>query len=68
MSKLGVLLIGGKRSHQESHAAIFTKHPRCRLVAVADEADAPAMRHDLTLLINNRRHFGRVQGLNIVSV
>ena len=47
MSKLGVLLIGGKRSHQESHAAIFTKHPRCRLVAVADEADAPKMRHEL---------------------
>ncbi len=47
MSKLGVLLIGGKRSHQESHARVFTEHPRCRLVAVADEADAPAMRHDL---------------------
>jgi tRNA(fMet)-specific endonuclease VapC len=27
-----------------------------------------AMRHGLTLLTNNRRHFGRVQGLNIVSV
>ncbi len=47
MSKLGVLLIGGKRSHQESHANVFSNHPRCRLVAVADEADAPDMRHDL---------------------
>ena len=47
MSKLGVLLIGGKRSHQESHAAVFTEHPRCRLVAVADETDAPDIRHEL---------------------
>ena len=47
MSKLGVLLIGGKRSHQESHAAVFSNHPRCRLVAVADETDAPQLRHDL---------------------
>ncbi len=47
VSQLGVLLIGGKRSHQESHAALFSKHPRCRLVAVADEADSPHSRHEL---------------------
>ena len=29
---------------------------------------ATAMRHDLTLLTNNRRHFERMQGLTIVSV
>ena len=27
-----------------------------------------ALRHDLTLLTNNRRHFERVQDLNIISV
>ena len=27
-----------------------------------------ALRHELTLLTNNRRHFGRMQGLNIISV
>ena len=27
-----------------------------------------ALRHGLTLLSNNRRHFGRLQGLDIVSV
>ena len=27
-----------------------------------------AIRHGLTLLSNNRRHFGRLQGLNIISV
>ena len=47
MSKLGVLLIGGKRSHQENHAHVFSEHPCCQLVAVADEPDAPKLRHDL---------------------
>ena len=28
---------------------------------------ATALRHDLTLLTNNRRHFERMQGLSIVS-
>ena len=27
-----------------------------------------ALRYGLTLLSNNRRHFGRLQGLNIISV
>ncbi len=29
---------------------------------------ATAIRHNLTLLTNNRRHFGRLRGLNIISV
>ena len=29
---------------------------------------ATAIRHNLTLLTNNRRHFERVQGLDIISV
>ena len=29
---------------------------------------ATAIRHDLTLLTNNRRHFSRLDGLQIVSV
>ena len=29
---------------------------------------ATAMRHDLTLLTNNRRHFERIAGLGIISV
>ena len=29
---------------------------------------ATAMRHGLTLLTNNRRHFGRIQELDIISV
>ena len=44
MSEHGVLLIGGKRTHQEAHGPIFSKHPRCRLVAVAGAPDEPALR------------------------
>ena len=29
---------------------------------------ATAVRHGLTMLTNNRRHFGRLRGLNIISV
>lgn len=29
---------------------------------------ASAVRHGLTMLTNNRRHFGRLRGLNIISV
>ena len=44
MSDYGVLLIGGKRTHQESHGPNFSNHPRCRLVAVAGEPDEPDFR------------------------
>ena len=47
MSKYGVLLISGNRTHQESHAAVFAGHPDCRLVAVADESDVPEVRAEL---------------------
>ena len=41
MSKYGVLLIGGRRTHQEGKAGSFASHPLCHLVAVADERDVP---------------------------
>lgn len=44
---LGVLLVGGNRTHQEGYARAFAADPRCRLVAVADEAQAPPGRHAL---------------------
>ena len=39
MAEFGILLIGGVRSHQPSHAAVFEANPRCRIVAVANEKD-----------------------------
>ena len=44
MSEYGVLLIGGKRTHQEAHGPIFANHPRCELVGVAAEPDEPDFR------------------------
>ena len=47
MSKYGVLLVGGKRTHQEGHAPKFAAHPMCRLVAVADEPDVSEFQEGL---------------------
>ncbi len=42
--KYGVLLLGGNRTHQENYALSFAQDPRCRLVAFADEPEAPPER------------------------
>jgi myo-inositol 2-dehydrogenase/D-chiro-inositol 1-dehydrogenase len=48
--RLGVLLLSGVR-HQASYAALYARHPRLRIVALADEADLPpwmdALNHNL---------------------
>ena len=46
MSKYGVLLISGRRTHQEGHAQAFAANPLCHLVAVADEKDVPDSMHE----------------------
>jgi predicted dehydrogenase len=43
----GVLLVAGRRTHQENYAACFAADPRCRLVAVTDEEDVPPERATL---------------------
>ena len=45
--KYGVLLLGGLRTHQENYAQGFAADPRCRLIAVSDETDAPPERIEL---------------------
>ena len=45
--KYGVLLLGGLRTHQENYALGFAADPRCRLIAVSDEPDAPSERIEL---------------------
>ena len=47
MSKYGVLLIAGNRTHQEDHARHFASDPRCQLVAVTDEIDITQRRTEL---------------------
>jgi predicted dehydrogenase len=43
-ARYGVLLVTGMRTHQENYARMFAADARCRLVAVADEADVPSER------------------------
>jgi len=45
--KYGVLLLGGHRTHQENYAQSFAQDARCRLIAFADEPDAPPERIEL---------------------
>ena len=40
----GILLVAGRRTHQENYALFFASDPRCRLIAVTDEIDVPADR------------------------
>jgi predicted dehydrogenase len=43
----GVLLVTGSHTHQEDYAAAFAADPRCRLVAVTDEAGIDRRRQAL---------------------
>ena len=47
VSEYGVLLIGGKRTHQEAHGPIFADNPQCRLAGVAAEPDEPGFKEGL---------------------
>lgn len=45
--KYGVLLVSGGHTHQENYGAAFAADPRCRVIAVTDEADVDARRREL---------------------
>jgi predicted dehydrogenase len=47
----GVLLVSGRRTHQEGHAAAFDAHPSCELIAVTDEKDVPQVRAEANRLL-----------------
>ena len=47
MSKYGVLLVGGKRTHQENYGRAFASDPRCCVVGVTDEPGLPLYRDSL---------------------
>ena len=47
MTHYGVLLIGGNRTHQESHAGAFAADARTDIVAVADERRVDPYREEL---------------------
>ena len=49
--KYGVLLMSGRRTHLEGHAAAFDAHPSCELIAVTDEHDVSASRAEANQLL-----------------
>jgi predicted dehydrogenase len=51
MSRYGVLLVGGNRTHQENYGRAFASDSRCRLVGVADERGLPAYRDALNRML-----------------
>ncbi|MBI2964787.1 MAG: Gfo/Idh/MocA family oxidoreductase [Chloroflexi bacterium] len=51
MPHYGVLLVGGNRTHQEGYGRSFAGDPRCKVVAVSDEAGIPEYRAGLNRLL-----------------
>ncbi len=51
MSRYGVLLVGGNRTHQENYGRAFAADPRCRLVGVTDERGLPTYRDALNRML-----------------
>jgi len=51
MSRYGVLLVGGNRTHQENYGRAFAADPRCRLVGVADEPGLSPYRDSLNRML-----------------
>lgn len=47
MTKYGILLVTGNQTHQENYAQAFAADPRCRLIALTDEADVDKRRRSL---------------------
>jgi predicted dehydrogenase len=54
MSELGVVLVGGERTHQEFYAGWFAGDGRCNITALTDEADISPERHALNRCLANR--------------
>jgi predicted dehydrogenase len=59
-----VLLLGGGRTHQESYALDFRADPRCRLVALADEAGVGPEREALNRQLAAELEVPYVDGLD----
>ena len=49
MKKYGVLLIGGRRTHQEMYAKVFNQHPLTSIVGVSDPIGTNSFRKKLSI-------------------
>ena len=59
----GVLLVTGLRTHQENYAPMFAADPRCRLVALADEAEVPPQRAEWNRELARRLELPYIENL-----
>ena len=64
MTKYGVLLVTGNRTHQEGHAHGFASDPRCRLVAVTDEPNVTPLRAELNRQLAQEFHIPYIADLD----
>ncbi len=62
--KYGVLLLGGHRTHQENYSINFENDSRCKLVAFADEPDAPDERIRLARSLAEERDLPFIPNLD----
>ena len=62
--KYGVLLLGGHRTHQENYSINFENDSRCKLIAFADEPDAPDERIRLARSLAEERNLPYIPNLD----
>ncbi|RKU28322.1 hypothetical protein C6497_08875 [Candidatus Poribacteria bacterium] len=62
--KYGVLLLGGHRTHQENYSKNFEEDSRCKLIAFADEPDAPEERIQLARSLAEERNLPYITNLD----
>ena len=60
----GVLLLGGHRTHQENYSINFENDSRCKLIAFADEPDAPEERIRLARSLAEERNLPFIPNLD----
>ena len=64
MNKYGVLLIGGRRTHQEMYAKVFNKHPLTSIVGVSDPIETNSFRKKLSKKLANEYQVPYFDNLN----
>lgn len=62
--KYGVLLLGGHRTHQENYSINFANDSRCKLIAFADEPNAPDERIRLARSLAEERNLPYIPNLD----
>jgi len=65
MNKYGVLLIGGRRTHQEMYAKVFNQHPLTSILGVSDPIGTNSFRKNLSKNLANEYKVPYFDDLNL---